>query len=450
MLKYWLELTFFKMGFWLTWTLIPVVVDIIPAFIASVWLIFHTLHLPRPKHPAKLPLISLIIPIYNSEETLFECIWSVYRSTYPRELIQIILADNQSVDDSFGVYTRAQERFFDLNIQYLRTEKGKAKALNAAIYSSIGTYIINIDSDGILEKNALLNMVLRFENQPQIAALTGTILPQASRIKAQKDSRLKLLQVNEYFEYARAFLSGRTIESRRNRLFTMSGAFSAFRKSSLLSTFLYNTETIGEDTDITFQLRDRLKERVEICTDAIFYIEPIPSLNSLYQQRQRWQRGEVEVVEQHHQNLGLNSFFSNFLVRRMMIDHTFVFPQMIWLFASLVLVFWGYSGILLLLSYVLIYLLYVVANILNYICVLLLLKPFPAEKRFFKSLWWVAWTLPFYVFLCSWIRMIGILNSMTQHSSWNSLSLKSEKNKLHQVLTDDLKKLAEIRKQTRK
>ena len=41
----------------------------------------------------------------------------------------------------------------------------------------------------------------------------------------------------------------------------MSGAFSAFRKSTILKTQLYNTETVCEDTQVTFQIRYLLKKR---------------------------------------------------------------------------------------------------------------------------------------------------------------------------------------------
>ncbi|MHA5186080.1 hypothetical protein R5R53_07310 [Oenococcus oeni] len=93
---------------------------------------------------------------------------------------------------------------------------------------------------------------------------------------------MRLLQNNEYFEYAQAFLSGRSIESSANRLFTMSGAFSAFRKEVLLKTYMYNTQTVGEDTDMTFQIRSKLKGRVALCTDSFFYVDPIESLDQLY------------------------------------------------------------------------------------------------------------------------------------------------------------------------
>lgn len=354
-MKYFWYLTFRQMGFWLTWILIPIVVEIIPAIISAIILIFRNHHQEKDPMPMKLPFITVIVPVYNSEKTLYACVKSIKDSTYPSELIQIILADNQSTDNSFGEYARAQKDF-GLNMQLIKTMKGKANALNASIYQSIGTYIINIDSDGTLEKHALMNMVLKFENHLDISALTGTILPRKDMIKRTKNFPLRLLRKNEYFEYAQAFLSGRVIESYSDQLFTMSGAFSAFRKSTIMKTFMYDTKTLGEDTEMTFQIRDRLKKKVLICTDAIFYIEPISGLDELYRQRQRWQRGELEVTKSYmHNNSGLKYFFNNFLVRRMMIDHTFIFPKMIWLFASVVLLFLRYSPVILGLSYVIIY-----------------------------------------------------------------------------------------------
>lgn len=440
-MSYWLNLTLFKMGFWLTWALIPIAVEIIPAFISGIQLFFKTLRKKQLTMPDKMPFISLIVPVYNSEETLFNCIRSIHDSTYPTELVQVILADNQSTDNSFGVYADAQNKFSDMNMQLIHTGRGKASALNVAIYASIGTYIINIDSDGILEKNALMNMVLQFENNYAVAALTGTILPQRQMIKAQKSWWLKLLQHNEYFEYAQAFLSGRTIESKNNQLFTMSGAFSAFRKEALLNTFMYNTDTIGEDTDMTFQIRDKLKRKVGICASAIFYIEPIPSLGNLYTQRQRWQRGELEVLQQHRQDIKMRNFFNDFLIRRMMIDHTFLFPKIIWIFASIALLFFHYSAIMMAMSYVAIYLLYILVGMLNFVCVRLLLHDFPEENKFYAHQWWVVLTQPLYNFICSWIRFVGTINGMTELSVWNSERFDQEAKSIGSVVRGDLNDL---------
>lgn len=445
-MEYWLNLTLFKMGFWLTWALIPIVVEIIPAFFSIFRLFLKNLRHKKLEMPDKMPFISVIVPVYNSEDTLYRCIQSIHDSTYPTELVQVILADNQSTDSSFEVFSRAHSHFSDMHMQLIHTEQGKAKALNSAIYESIGTYIFNIDSDGVLESHALMNMVLRFENDYDAAAMTGTILTQKEQIKTEKGFFRKILNKNEYFEYAQAFLSGRVIESDSNQMFTMSGAFSAFRKEALLNTFMYSTSTVGEDTDMTFQIREKLKRKVVICSDAIFYIEPINRLSQLYTQRQRWQRGEIEVSQEYSKHIELKNFFSNFLIRRMIIDHTFLFPKMIWIFASIALLFFRYSVIMMAMSYFIIYILYVVVALFNYVCVRMLLRDFTEERRFYTRLAWVALTLPIYNFVVAFIRFVGILNTMKEMAVWNTKKFDDEVGSVRSVFKEDLQRVKETRK----
>lgn len=448
---YWLNLALTRMGFWITWALIPIVVEIIPSIVSTAKLMHRQRRMPKLKAPQKWPWVTIIVPVYNSEDTLFDCIRSIDRQTYPKQAMQIILANNQSTDDSFGAYARAQDAFPNLFLRYVNTDKGKARALNAAIYESIGSYVINIDSDGLLEPNAVKNMVLRFESDSSIAAMTGAVLPQRQLVQQVSGWWHRLLAKNEYYEYAQAFLSGRTIESFRDQLFTMSGAFSAFRREVLMETFLYDTDTIGEDTDMTFQIRTRLGKKVVICANAIFYVEPISGFAELYTQRQRWQRGELEVAQNYMaQTASLRGFVKDFLVRRIMIDHTFTFPRMIWTFATLVLIAFGYSTLVVGLSYLLIYGLYVLVGVINFISVGILLKPYPAERRFYSRLWWLTLTLPIYMFLTGWIRLVGVINAMTTHATWRMRGFSEEWHQLIAVLRDDRQTVRDYYRQRRK
>ncbi len=442
MIHYWLQLTFFKMGFWITWTIIPVLVEIIPSIISAFRVYYRGKHQVELEPPAKLPFISVLVPVYNSEDTLYDCLNSIVKSTYPVDLMQVIVINNQSTDNSFGVFANAQDNFETLHLSIINTEKGKAQALNVAMYNAIGTYVISIDSDGTLEPSALMNMVLRFENDSQIAAMTGTILSDKHQIKKTKSHRLRRIQKNEYFEYAQAFLSGRTIESMHNQLFTMSGAFSAFRRDVLYNTFMYNTSTVGEDTDMTFQIRQRLGDKIILCHDAIFYIGPVSGWSELYTQRQRWQRGELESVHNYTENkIGLGNFFDNFLVRRLMIDHTFMFQKMIWFFASIVLLFFRYSPVVLAASYILIYFLYVVVECLNFICVRTLLVKFPEERKFYTQQWWTVFTLPGYNLVCFWIRLIGTINMMVRPADWDSKRPNVEAKEVRKQVSSDFKEI---------
>ena len=285
-----------EMVFWMSWIIIPFIMEIIPAIYGFIILIKKKLLSKEDYIPIRLPEITLIIPVYNSSTTLRGCLESVYLSNYPNRLITIFLVNNQSLDNSFEVFCQCQNEFPELSMQWLNSKQGKSRALNMAVFNSEGKYIINIDSDGKLEKDAINNMVIRFEQNSNIDCLTGAILIDPELIENTEGFLLRFLRRCEMFEYGQSFLAGKNFESEMDSIFTISGAFSAFRKSVILKTQLYNTDTVCEDAHVTFQVRKLLKKRVHLCENALFFVDPIDNFNKLYTQRQRWQRGEIEVV----------------------------------------------------------------------------------------------------------------------------------------------------------
>lgn len=311
--------------------------------------------------------------------------------------------------------------------------------MNSAIYNSVGQYIINLDTDGILQPDALRNLVLYFENNPDIDAAAGAVLTNKKMIQATKRWSTRVLRVNEYFEYLQACMFGRSMESAKNQLFTMSGAFSAFKRETLVSTYMYNVDTVGEDTDMTFQIRERLGKKVGFCYNAIFYVEPIGGVSELYTQRQRWQRGQVDVSSDFlAEDMHIGSFFKNFMVSRLMVDHTFLFPRLIWTIGLFVLVFYGYSAVLILGSFVLMYLLFVLFSILIYWQVTRMLIDFKQEKKYLKRKWWVVLMLPLYNMIVSIIRFIGIINMITNSATWRTNNFTNELKVIKQIILDDL------------
>ena len=448
-MSFYLHQFLYHLGFWFPWLLIPIVVEIIPA-IHGAWVIKRSAkkrHLVVPIK--KLPMISIVLPVYNSQDTLYQCIAAINASNYPKHLIQIIVVNNKSTDQSFAVYKQAKSDFPDLRMQWMSTDQGKARALNAAIFHCLGQYVINVDTDGLLEPEALRNLMLYFHNNPSVDAATGTVLTQKRTVAATKNNWLKLLRNNEYFEYAQSFLVGRSIENYWNQLFTLSGAFSAFRREALIQTFMYNVETVSEDTEMTFQLRFRFGKRIGFAVNALFYVEPISGCDELYLQRQRWQRGQIEVVQKFmHDKLNIRQFFSNFMISRLMMDHTFIFPRLGWVVGLLALLFFGYSPLVIMLSIFMLYVLYVAYGLMNYASALILLKDFPDERRYLRSKWWVALTMPIYNGFNTTIRLIGIMNTMTRRASWQTYHFKDEMSAIKKTFLSDLKKLREGRKRS--
>ena len=114
--------------------------EIVPA-LGSVFLLIrrnlrHKLH---KKELEVYPEITLIIPVYNSADTLYGCIRSINDSTYPNDMIRIFLVNNKGKDNSFDIYAQCQQEFPELLMQWMNSEQGKSRALNLALYNILDT-----------------------------------------------------------------------------------------------------------------------------------------------------------------------------------------------------------------------------------------------------------------------------------------------------------------------
>ena len=399
--------------FWAAWIIIPVIMEIIPSIGSIVVLIKKKIKPVKYDIPIIYPEISLLIPVYNSQDSLEACISSIYESDYPNDKIRIFLVNNQGQDNSFNVFAECQKKFPELMMQWLNAKQGKSKALNLALFNSDGKYIIHIDSDGILEKTALTNMVNKFEADLSIDCMTGAIMTMPDQVEEYKGFFAKLLRKMEFMEYAQAFLAGRNYASELNAIYTLSGAFSAFRKSTVLKSQLYNTDTICEDTQITFQMKYLQKKRVYMCENAIFYVDPIEDMNKLYTQRQRWQRGSLEV------------------------SHLFMKKKMNPLKILICLLFMKYSFTSIVYSTLFIFLLYILVGYCYYFTTIGFLSGFKKLRRYYARQWYIVPLLPFFNFVVFFIRFAGVINSINTNSAWKTKTFTEEKRAFFKVIRDE-------------
>lgn len=431
--------------FWAAWIVIPLIMEIIPAVGSFFILLKHMIFAPEVPKPILYPEISIIVPVYNSQNTLEACIRSINDCDYPNRQIRIFLVNNQGKDDSFGVYKRCQNEYPDLIMQWLNAEQGKSRALNLALYNSEGKYIIHIDSDGVLEKSALTNMIDKFESDLSINCMTGAIMIQPELVEKYPRGRARLFRKMEFMEYAQAFLAGRNYASDLNAIYTVSGAFSAFRKSAILKSRMYNTETLAEDTQITFQMRYLQGERIYMSEKSIFFVDPIEDADKLYTQRQRWQRGSLEVSQMFvGKKMHTMQMFSDVSVKTLMYDHTFAFPRIIWYLALICLLFIGYSGKTILLATAILFGLYALCGYLYFFSTIGFLRDFPKVQHYYASQWWIVPILPFFNFVVFFIRFAGIINSINTDSAWKTRTLSEEKGAFRQVIRGDVDRVKKV------
>lgn len=404
------------------WIVIPLIIDIICNLITAVSIIFK-----KKKDDEVLeyhPYISVVVPVYNTSRSLGKCIDSILEQNYPLDKIELLLIDNGSTDNSYEIFLDKQA-ISSVKMWWLESSTGRGIALNKGVYLSNGKYIFNIDSDGVLHKDAILNCVKKLEKSPETVAVTGSVLTNYEDIKETKGFFKKLLQKLELFEYAESFLIGRVFQSQTNSIFNIAGAFSVFRKEAILKTQLYNKDTIGEDAHMTSQIRKFIKGKIELCSDAYIFVESIDDIDTLYKQRQRWQIGEIEVASLFREKKGNKKGF-NILKLALLKDHTLMFPRFIWISATFYLVLDGYPIIVFILANLILYVMYVLMSLMNFFIMKLFLKETDNLKKFLNKNFLIAFLMPFYRTLTFMIRGIGILNSYETSTSWNRKSLSQE------------------------
>ncbi|MGN1043841.1 MAG: glycosyltransferase family 2 protein [Acutalibacteraceae bacterium] len=97
------------------------------------------------------PKISIIVPVYNTEKYLDECIDSLESQTL--EDLEMIFIDDGSADNSLNILNKRAEK--NQRIKVIHQEnQGAALARQTGIDAAKGEYIKFVDSDDILEKNA--------------------------------------------------------------------------------------------------------------------------------------------------------------------------------------------------------------------------------------------------------------------------------------------------------
>lgn len=99
------------------------------------------------------PLVSIITPVYNSEEFLSETIKSIQNQTYKNW--QLLLVDDCSKDNSSEIIKSFRKE--DARIKYIKLEKnsGAAVSRNVGIKNAEGRFIAFVDSDDLWDSRKL-------------------------------------------------------------------------------------------------------------------------------------------------------------------------------------------------------------------------------------------------------------------------------------------------------
>ncbi len=106
------------------------------------------------------PLVSVIIPMYNSEKYIVECLCSVIVQEYQN--IEVIIIDDGSTDNSFAICKNLSADHHCLKILH-KENGGVSSARNLGLKKCSGEFITFVDADDFIEPNHILSLVKALE-----------------------------------------------------------------------------------------------------------------------------------------------------------------------------------------------------------------------------------------------------------------------------------------------
>lgn len=219
-----------------------------------------------------MDLLSVVIPIHNSEKYLDNCIKSVISQTY--ENIEIILVENNSTDNSLNICQKYAKQDRRVKIVYEK-KKGAAVARNCGIMYSTGTYIAFVDSDDYLREDAyeILMSSMKNKHADMICFSYKNVNEDGAELKWYEPSLSRYEKRNEIFtgkELASIFLTSRDIEG--------FGWNKLFRRSLLIeNNFMFDeNKRAYEDMAVLFELLSKC-DRAILCPEKLYFYRQVSS-----------------------------------------------------------------------------------------------------------------------------------------------------------------------------
>lgn len=282
------------------------------------WLLFKK---ESPDSLTHYPLVSLIVPCYDEEKVIDTALQSILKLNYPN--YEVIVVDDGSSDSTFEkAKVLGENRRLRVIFQ---KNAGKAAALNTGIAEARGEYVFCMDADSQLSPNVLLDGLIHFQQNRNLAAVAGNVKIGNSGNIISAFQKLEYITALNFLKVAQSFLQLVTV---------VPGPVGLFRKDKILKIGGYKSETFAEDCDLTLRLL--MAGHAVIYEPKMYAVTEAPNdFNSLIKQRYRWSRGIVQAIKLNsHWLLRPFSNFRNFFIIVYMIIESIFIPTCNCLFAT--------------------------------------------------------------------------------------------------------------------
>lgn len=248
--------------------------------------------------------VSIVVPCYNESKSIGKTIESLLNLNYPKDMLEIIVVDDRSKDNSVEIIKEYQKKYPSVRlIVNERNSGGAAEPTNLGIKAARYNYIAVTDADSFPDKNNLFEMIGFLQNDPKVAAVTCRVLA------SKPGNFIQYLQAIEY----KVIAFGRKLLDFVDSVYVTPGPFALYKKKALLDVGLFDTKNMTQDIEIVWRLLSK-GYRVRMSLSARVHSNTPATFKGWWRQRIRWNIGGKQTLLKYKWNIFRNGMLGYFII----------------------------------------------------------------------------------------------------------------------------------------
>lgn len=265
------------------------------------------------KYPPYEPKVSIIVPCYNEEKNIANCLNNILSLDYPYRKMEIIVINDGSTDRTMDILKQFNKKHKEIRIFNYKRKKNESEkwhkpyVLNFGVKKASYNVILTVDADTSIDKDSLKRIIIPLQNK-EVGATNGCCLVK------NKYSLLGVFQDIEYFQHN---LSRRSFSNLFGNVVWFFGAFACYKKSVIKKIGYFRGGMMGEDMNTLLSIY-RAGYKIKNVSNAYVYTIVPETLKGFFKQRIRWWMAALDSLKR---NKALFSTKSNASMLYLFFNH---------------------------------------------------------------------------------------------------------------------------------
>ena len=194
--------------------------------------------------------VSVVIPCLNEEKHIETCIRSILENGYPKELLEIIVIDGLSSDNTLSILKKMQSEFNQIEL-LVNTKKITPISLNIGLNHASNAYVLIASAHSSFDKNYIQVLINALTNTPDAIGVGG---PMKTLVKNETSTSCAIQEILQH-RFGVGNSTFRTGSSEKIAVDTV--PFGLYKRESLVAIGGYNERLIrNHDMELSKRLSD--------------------------------------------------------------------------------------------------------------------------------------------------------------------------------------------------